>query len=420
MDKYLSKVLIGKVRKFLEPLSQKQDEWRKKFFPQLLSSIVWSGGLVVTEMARYVAEVGGKSLEAGWQQIREHLRSRMWSRWEAEAHKQYARGLIQQMGGRIQVVVDLSDVSKPHAQKMEWLDIVRDADESSLRGYTVTNPGYWEFESYVLRGSHDNPVPLTQRTYSIDDPTIGSENKMYEQELGRIAEVAPGAEVILDRGGDRPYIINACTGLGLGLIVRQTGLRTVYDREGNRLGTAKEVAKRHELPYRMNLKVWHKHRWVERAIQFGLIPMRYAECDLDLFLVIVRFAYGGQWSEPMTLLTDRNLGGAWEAFEVIRSYTKRWRAEDGIRFLKSALGLETIRLKDFRSIQRLIGCTFLILALLSLTLSELSSRHKEQISEAARSLRTPILLFHYRLLEVLKLIFLGPAWRRFLLSRACS
>jgi len=417
MDNALSRVIIGKMGRFLNNISAKEDLWRRKYIPKLMSGIIHSQGLVVTAIARYIAGIENKSADAAWQQAREHLKSEKWDEWEEEWHEAYSKWLVSGRKGEVQVIIDISDLSKPHAQKMEYLDIVRDASESSLRGHLVTNPGYWECTAYLLIGEEKNPVPFIQIVYSIREPEIGSENKMYDDIVRRIKKITPEAEVIIDRGADRTFIFNTCGEQKLHFIIRQVGSRNALDEEGRVIGRVKTISENMDLPYSMNMRVWsRKHRWEYRRLIFGYMRIRYEGCDETYSLVVGRFVEGEKKSAPMILLTNRKIITQWEAFHVIRDYIGRWRSEDGIRFLKKELCIESVRVQDLTSIKRLVWIATLVMALTSLTLNELSNEDKLKVTFEAKALKTKILLYHYRLLTVMQIILEGRAWRRFLLG----
>ena len=64
--------------------------------------------------------------------------------------------------------------------------------------------------------------------------------------------------------------------------------------------------------------------------------------DNQLFLVIVRDK--NNYYGPMYIITSLTIENAWQAWEVIFSYMHRWEAEQGFRFLKSEMALESPRL----------------------------------------------------------------------------
>ena len=62
----------------------------------------------------------------------------------------------------------------------------------------------------------------------------------------------------------------------------------------------------------------------------------------QLYLIIVRDKKN--YNGPMYLITSLAIENATQAWEILFSYMHRWEAEQGFRFLKSEMGLESPRL----------------------------------------------------------------------------
>ena len=66
------------------------------------------------------------------------------------------------------------------------------------------------------------------------------------------------------------------------------------------------------------------------------------------------------FKQPMLLITNHPIHNVEQAREIYLSYLKRWRIESVFKFVKSALGWEEFRLKDFNGIKTLIAIGFFI------------------------------------------------------------
>lgn len=66
------------------------------------------------------------------------------------------------------------------------------------------------------------------------------------------------------------------------------------------------------------------------------------------------------FKQPMLLITNHPIHNIEQAREIYLSYLKRWRIESVFKFVKSALGWEEFRLKDFNGIKTLIAIGFFI------------------------------------------------------------
>ena len=88
-------------------------------------------------------------------------------------------------------------------------------------------------------------------------------------------------------------------------------------------------------------------------------PVNHLEYpDNQLFLVIVRDKKN--YNSPLYLITSLSISNAGQAWEVMFSYMHRWEAEQGFRFLKSELGLESPRLWFWDNRMKLMAIVTLV------------------------------------------------------------
>lgn len=401
MKKNISRQLIVKSRKLLAPFLPLMDAWRRSFLPQLLNGMIRAKGLVVTEVARELRRPE-ESMEAVWQRLRRHLRSREWEKYEEGVREAFARRQAKGIHEWTPVAVDLSDLSKPHSRKMEYLATVRDADESSLRGGLVLNPGYWIFESYIPLGQDGDPLPVVCFPFSIEDPRIGSQNRALDQGFELLRKALGGKGIlILDRGfdGDVPY--GLLEAKNMRFLCRLAGNRILLDPEGSSLGLADSVSDRMALLYESPVRVWKKHRWQQRRVVLGWRPVRLPNVVGRYTLLVVSDARNPE--NRVMLLTNVPVRSLTEALKLVRHYYLRWRAEDAVRVLKRELGIERVRVFDFDSIRRLVEFSFWILAWVTLITIGLTQQQRERLTGAVGAWNTPVLLYHYRVFAALRL-----------------
>lgn len=406
----VSKILIGRSRKFLAPYLDLMDAWRRDFVPKLVKGMIQAEGLVVTEIARALRQPE-EALEAVWQRVRRHVASREWGKYETAVRQRFAQDRVAGIHDGTPVVVDLSDLSKPYAQKMEFLATVRDADESSLRKTLVLNPGYWLFESDLPLGRQGDPLPVVCFPFSVEDPRIGSQNRAIDQGLELLRTALAGRGILIfDRGFDSDVVFGLLEAKQLRFLCRLVGNRTLLDAERHSWGLAEVVAERTSLTHEMPCEVWKDHSWHRRLIRLGWRSVRLPDTG-ELYTLIVA-ADARHPEGRLLLLTNVPVHTFLDAFKLLRHYYLRWRTEDAIRILKTQLGLETVRVHDFDSIRRLIEFAFWILALISLITIGLDADQKRRITRAAAAWPTPILLFHYRIFALLRSILSrhGPSF----------
>lgn len=80
--------------------------------------------------------------------------------------------------------------------------------------------------------------------------------------------------------------------------------------------------------------------------------------DNQLYLIIVRDKKN--YNGPMYLMTSLEIKNAKQAWEILFSYIHRWEAEQGFRFLKSEMGLESPRLWFWDNRMKLMAIVTLV------------------------------------------------------------
>jgi hypothetical protein len=80
------------------------------------------------------------------------------------------------------IILDLSDMAKPLAKKMDYLAIVRDGSTGELVN------GYWLLEMYASLSRH-NPVPILLEPFSHKEPYSPGQNPVVLKAVHQIFEL---------------------------------------------------------------------------------------------------------------------------------------------------------------------------------------------------------------------------------------
>lgn len=168
-------LLIHKTRKslgqFLAPMLEAVDKPRRRFLPQVTRGILFSGSLVITEVCRWVRDDCSDRFHQAKRRLN-HLVSPEGDLTAAVGR--YRQAAAPDIAPDTALILDLTDLAKPRARKMPYLDLVHDGSEKKL------GQGYWCIEVYAyLPGKR--VLPLALEAYGIPDPTVGSENLQIER-----------------------------------------------------------------------------------------------------------------------------------------------------------------------------------------------------------------------------------------------
>ena len=271
------------------------------------------------------------------------------------------------IGARTLLVLDISDIAKPYAEKMQYLARVRDGSTGDIAD------GYWLCQVIGVENEAAGIVPLYSALYSQKAPDFQSENAEIKTAFSQVAAACDGRGVwVVDRGGDRRELYKPLLAGAHSFIIRNTGERHVL--AGRRKVETAVLAAQCPMMYATHIVREEKGREVCRRLDYGFRPVRLPEHpDLPLWLVVVR----GLGAKPMMLLTNLSLRKNRKVlWWVVSAYLTRWRIEEAIRFIKQSYDLEDIRVLTY---ERLRNMAVLVNAVAFFTAVVLGTRIKLEI-----------------------------------------
>ena len=272
-----------------------------------------------------------------------------------------------QVGERTLLILDVSDIAKPYAEKMEYLAKVRDGSTGAIAD------GYWLCQVVAVENEDPAIVPLVRTLYSQAAPDFISENAELKAAMAAVSEACAGRGVwVIDRGGDRGELYADLLAAGRSFVIRQQGNRHLS--WGLRTVETAQLAADCPLTHATRIVRQGNGEEISCRLDYGCRPVRLPEHpDKQLWLVVVR----GLGEAPLMLLTDlpmrRNRKVLWW---VVSAYLTRWRIEEAIRFVKQSYELEDIRVLTY---QRLRNLAVLVNAAAFFTAVVLGTRIKLEI-----------------------------------------
>jgi hypothetical protein len=243
--------------------------------------------------------------------------------------------------------LDLSDVRKEYAQKMEYLDRVYDGSRGEV------HQGYWlcEVTAAEVRGSEI--VPLYQKLYSTQGADFQGENAELLGAVDWVGTFAGWRGIwAMDRGGDRRHVLEPLLERGLRFVIRSTGKRTVIDRRHFQ-HSVRELAARCRLTFAAKVIRIEDGKEKVYPLRYGAEPICLPGREEKMLLVVVT----GFGQEPLMLLTNllaraRDSESLWWIVEI---YLTRWKIEETFRFLKQSYNLEDLRVLSYQRLQNLVA-----------------------------------------------------------------
>ena len=235
-------------------------------------------------------------------------------------------------------VVDLSDIQKQYARKMEGLARVRDGNKKEI------GDGYWWLNAVMVDAG--GIVPVYSELYSLEQEAheMVSENKKLLEAMEWVHAVHPGARFVIDRGGDRGILYEWFLREKVPFIVRGQETRSVrLHADSVKTTNIKKVAARIPTTRRYQSRTGREFRVGVKRI--------YLDGEA-LWLVASR-----REEEPNALswfLT--NVEGSREQVmdTVMEGYGYRWRVEEYHRQIKQDYALESICLREYEALKNMI------------------------------------------------------------------
>jgi len=333
--------LKAQLTKFAAELCTDLSKPLAKFVCQMLFGIQASQDVKLSNIARALKEE--IALIDTEKRLSRNLKA---ERLEAELTPQLVRMGSQRVQPNTVLALDLSDIRKEYAQKMEYLAQVRDGSTGEL------HPGYWLCDVTAAEVNGSEITPLYQKLYSAEAQDFRSENEEMLAAIDLIRSHTGGRGIwAIDRGGDRKRLLGPLLDRGERFVIRSTGKRSVIDRRQLR-GSLAEVAGRCRLRHRARIIKIQDGEEKTYELRYGVAPIRLPGRPEKLWLVVV----AGFGPEPMMLLTNvpvvaRDSQSVWW---IVQIFLIRWKIEETFRFIKQSYNLEDIRVLKYQRLKNLV------------------------------------------------------------------
>jgi len=241
------------------------------------------------------------------------------------------------------LILDIPEIVKPYAEKMENLAVVRDGSTGELAR------GDWTIHVAGVENEGSEITPLYGELYSQNAKDFLSENHEIKKAMDKVSKACDKRGVwVIDRGEIYDELVPKEKGLRF--IIRQKGDRHLLFGKG-KLSTL-AIAHSCPLPYATTIMREEKGQEKVYHLEYGFRPVRLPEHpDEKLWLLVVK----GFGEKPMMLLTDiplrRNREVLWW---VLSAYLTRWRIEETIRYAKQCYNVEDVRVLAYERLRNMV------------------------------------------------------------------
>jgi len=277
-------------------------------------------------------------------------------------------------GTEVWLVMDGSDLRKPHAKEMPDLMRVRDLSGGLVNGYRTLN---------VLAVTPQRRALLYHRLYSSKEEEHISESQEVQSALEQVGTVlAPLLEEypttwIMDGGFDDVAVWRTvweqeqhvlCRVHHLDRLVGYSTLTGNWQRGQLREAQAhlrKQGNVETTMVVRLRGQRWEKRQPVSVGLSSCPVRLTYHSnvrrlgegegVELTKQLWLVQVVVLDSHMEPWYLLTDWPVDSARQASRIFQMYRQRWAVEEAFQFLKMCVGWETVQVLDLEGVRTLVA-----------------------------------------------------------------
>jgi hypothetical protein len=353
---HLANKLRCKITKFSGIVSKGLDKTARRFIQEAIYGIISSQSVMLTEIGRQLeSRVLLKKIEERFS--RQLLKPGIWGCLQ----KSILSLASERIKERTLLILDLSDLKKKYAEKMEYLATVRDGSED---GELVD--GYWTNQVIASEVDSNEITPLYYSLYSQKSPDFESENVEIIKAFNQVSKALQNKGIwVIDRGGDRDYLYHWLLQNKSNFIIRLVGSRDLIS-QGKPIRSL-WLAHASRLPYERNIIRIIDGKEVQFNIRYGCMSVKLPEFNNPLTMVVVK-GFSGQ---PMMLLTSLSISSMQkDLWFIISAYLKRWSIEETIRFIKQTYDLENIRVLKYVRLQNMMALLLAVFYFVAIILDQ--------------------------------------------------
>jgi len=191
--KALMESISSNLHSFLKKINKNLSLPDKKFLRDGLVGLLRAGNPIVCQMARHLPNQRTRFISR-LDRLDQHLVKD--SNFDNSVKEALPEIWLPYFQDDTPIILDISDIAKPLAKKMDYLSTVRDGSTGELVN------GYWLVELYASL-SRKNPVPVLLEPFSHEEPYSPGQNPVVLKAVHKIFELTGTRGVlVVDRGFD--------------------------------------------------------------------------------------------------------------------------------------------------------------------------------------------------------------------------
>jgi len=269
-------------------------------------------------------------------------------------------------GGQVErdtvLAVDLGDVRKRYAKKMENLGGIRDGSLGEF------GKGYWLCEVVGAHPYGDKIIPLYGELYAQNADDYRSENDQILKAIYAVSEATEGRGIFaIDRGGDRSRLINPLIDKDLRFVIRQSGKRRVIVAGRGKL-SVKEASRHCAKGVDLEVEIEREGDRERKRLHISGMEARLPDRPQTPVWIV---SITGLGPNPVLLLTNVAPERGYNHFAWIADvYLTRWKCEEAYRFVKQSYSLEDVRVRSYIGLRNIYAFVHAIFYFVSVVIGQ--------------------------------------------------
>jgi hypothetical protein len=337
MNKYntLGYKLKRRIINFCNKISERFKRPEQKFIADMVYGMTASKSCHLTKIARSLNE--DIKLDKTVERLSRNL---MTFDGEKELQEAYFSSIKENFDEETVLVIDDSDISKPHSKKLEGVCRVKDGSTGEI------TDGYWTAGVSALTAKQKQPIPVYNRIYSTEEKDYVSNNAETIKSLEFISSHFPKSNIrTFDRGYDGGFIFDYLIPREENFIVRMVGNRNcIY---GGKKVLISKLANRFKGQFVLKFE---SKDGKKVNCKISIVPVELPNYPGKKLNLVVCYGFG---KEPLMLLTNLKSDDKRLCVTVTKVYLMRWRIEEYYRFKKQGFGFEKFLVRSLKSIRNL-------------------------------------------------------------------
>lgn len=293
--------------------------------------------------------------------------------------------------------LDLSDINKPFARKMDYLSWVWDGSEGK------PGQGYWITEVTAANVDEEVIIPLYSELYSHKAEGFRSENEQILKAVKLISQATNKRGIwALDRGADRKILVEEFDNLKVKFVIRLKGNRNLTNRN-NEQQKVVDIARYTRCNQSYSISVDREGYKEDLTVTLGKRDNLRLK-GVKVSLIVVK----GFGQHPMLLLTNTDK----DPRQVLEIYLTRWKCEESFRFLKHEYHLEDVRVRSYTGLRNTVVLLHAVFYFLSVYLGrklKINILLKKILEKAKRFFEIPVFK-QYAIADGIYRILFGAKW----------